>query len=179
MPKAHRDAAIQYSQPSYALTPGPSQRHHLSKSTPTPHRPLVYLADGQTLTQDHPLPRLPGQVGFAGDRPQDGLTLVSRQSMDTDNANAAYDHEPTFQPDMDEPVDFAQSRLRRKRVAQWKRWELEIIPMLIAPYMDLLESTLSLRTHRCRKSSYVHVQILEDISLLPSSNSRASLDLLS
>ena len=145
MPKAHRDATIQYSQPSYALTPGPSQRHHLSKSTPTPHRPLVYLADGEILTQDHPLPRLPGQVGFAGDRPQNGLILVSHQPMDTDNANTAYDHEPPSQPDMDEPVDPAKSRHRRKRVAQWKRWELEIIPMLIAPYMKLLESTLSLR----------------------------------
>jgi hypothetical protein len=46
---------------------------------------------------------------------------------------------------MDEHVDPAKSRHQRKRVAQWKRWELEVIPMLIAPYMELLESTLSLR----------------------------------
>ena len=130
------------------LTPGPSHRHHLSKSTPTAHRPLVYLADGETLTQNHPLPRLPGQVGFAGDRPQDGLVLVSRRpvdSEDTDISATVYDHEPTSHPDMEEPVDPAKSRHRRKRVAQWKRWEIEIIPTLIAPYMDLLEATLSLR----------------------------------
>ncbi len=148
MNKAHRDTPAQSSLPSYATTPGPSQRHHLSKSTPTPHRPLVYLADSETLTQDHPLPRLPGQVGFAGDRPQDGLVPVSRQPADPDNPNIAdlaFDYEPPFQPNMDEPVDPTRTRHRRKRVAQWKRWEFEIIPVLIAPYMNLLEATHSLR----------------------------------
>jgi hypothetical protein len=144
MNKAHRDAGAQFAPLSYTPTPGPSQRHHLSKSIPTPHRPLVYLADGETLTQDHPLPHLPGQVGFAGDRPQDGLVPVSRRPVDPDNPNPAVDYEP-FQPDADEPVDPAQSRHRRKRVAQWKRWQNEIIPVLIAPYMDLLEATQSLR----------------------------------
>jgi hypothetical protein len=31
---------------------------------------------------------------------------------------------------LDEPVDPAKSRHRRKRVAQWRRWDLEIIPAL-------------------------------------------------
>ena len=148
MNKAHRDAPAQSSPLSYTPTPGPSQRHHLSKSTLTPYRPLVYLADGETLTQDHPLPRLPGQVGFAGDRPQDGLVQVSRQPVDPDHPNishTAFDYGLPFQPDMDEPADLAKSRHRRKRVAQWKRWEFEIIPVLIAPYMNLMEATHSLK----------------------------------
>ena len=89
-------------------TPGPSQHHHLSKFKPTPQRALVYLADGETLTQDYPLPCLPGQVGFAGDWPQDGLVPVPHQPLLIDNhdgTNLGYNYDPPFQPNQDEPVD--------------------------------------------------------------------------
>jgi hypothetical protein len=148
MNKAHRDRAVEPSPLSYAPTPGPSQRHHLSKSKPAPHRPLVYLADGETLTQDYPLPRLPGQVGFAGDRPQDGLMLVPRQPPHIDNhdgANLGYDYDSPFQSNQDNPVDPARSRHRKKRVTQWRRWDIEIIPALINTYIKLLAATNSLR----------------------------------
>jgi len=112
MNKAHRDRAPEPSPPSYMPTPRPSQHHHLSKSKPTPQRPLVYLADGETLTQDYPLPCLPGQVGFAGDRPQDGLVLMPHQPPHLDNydgTNLGYDYNLPFQPNLDEPVDPAKS----------------------------------------------------------------------
>jgi len=150
MNKAHCDCAAEPSPPSYTPTPGPSQRHHLSISKPTPQRPLVYLADGETLTQDYPLPRLPGQVGFAGDRPQDGLVLVPRQPPPLDNhdgTNLGCDYDLPFQPNLEEPVDPAKSRHRRKRIAQWRRWDIEIIPALIGPYIKLLEATNSLRNN--------------------------------
>jgi hypothetical protein len=46
---------------------------------------------------------------------------------------------------LDEPVDPAKSRHQRKRVAQWRHWDLEIIPALIGPYIKLLAATNSLR----------------------------------
>jgi hypothetical protein len=46
---------------------------------------------------------------------------------------------------LDKPVDPAKSRHRRKRVAQWRRWEIDIIPVLIGPYLKLLAATNSLR----------------------------------
>ena len=108
MNKAHCDRAVEPSPPSYMPTPGPSQHHHLSKTKPTPQWPLVYLADGETLTQEYPLPRLPGQVGFAGDQPQDGLVLIPHQPLLLDNhdgTNLGYNYDPPFQPNQDEPVD--------------------------------------------------------------------------
>jgi hypothetical protein len=148
MNKTHRDRATAPSPPLYTPTPGPSQRHHLNKFKPNPQRPLVYLADGETLTQDYPLPRLPGQVGFAGDRLQDGLVPIPRQPLSLDNhggTNSGYDYDLPFEPNLDKPIDPAKSRHRRKRVAQWRRWDVEIIPVLIGPYIKLLATTNSLR----------------------------------
>ena len=148
MNKAHCDHAVEPSPLSYMPTPGPSQRHHLSKTKPTPQWPLVYLADGETLTQEYPLPRLPGQVGFAGDRPQDGLVLIPHQPPLLDNhdsTNLGYNYDLPFQPNQDEPMDPARSQHQRKRESQWRHWDIEIIPALIDPYIKLLVATNSLR----------------------------------
>ncbi|RDB22450.1 hypothetical protein Hypma_010172 [Hypsizygus marmoreus] len=54
---------------SYTPSPGPKHAHALKKGKVPP---LVFLSHGNTLIQDRYLPHLPGQVGFAGNRPQDG-----------------------------------------------------------------------------------------------------------
>ncbi|KIM35718.1 hypothetical protein M413DRAFT_14387 [Hebeloma cylindrosporum] len=164
MNKAHHDRAAEPSLPSYMPTPGPSQRHHLSQSKPTPRRPLVYLADRETLTQDYPLPRLPGQVGFAGGRPQDGLVPVPPPPPQFDNhdgTDPVYDYDPQFQPSLNDPVDPAKSRHRRKRVAQWRRWDIEVIPALIGPYINLLAATNSLRDNPPPPSRKASLELVE------------------
>lgn len=145
MPKAHRDALPV--PPSYAPVPGPSARHHRSKPTDPP--PLVYLADGQTLSQRRNLRRLPGQVGFAGDRIQNE-SLASPPRQHDENAirdeHQLHDHQPLYLPPSPSAALPSTSRHRRKREAQWKRWSNDVIPHLIGPYMDLLQATASLRT---------------------------------
>ncbi|KAJ7430688.1 hypothetical protein B0H11DRAFT_2391891 [Mycena galericulata] len=136
IPKAPRPS------PSYSPVSGPPLLPHHRKKNPV--RPLVYLHDGQTLAQDL-VPPLPGQVGFAGDRPQD-----------TDERPRAG---PDVVPEYDEPdggpiyinhaardADPADSRHSRKRVNQATRWMQTIIPMLVPIYIQLIEQTDNLRT---------------------------------
>jgi hypothetical protein len=130
---------------SYSPNPGPPLPHHRQKKFTD--RPLVYLSDGRTLAQGV-LPPLPGQVGFAGDRPQDGS---QRPRPAPDNApegdHAPYDFGPIFFDGRGADAPSAEdSRHSRKRENQTTRWLQNIVPLLIPIYIDLVQKTDNLRT---------------------------------
>ena len=108
---------------------------------------MVYLGNGQTLVQPV-LPALPGQVGFAGDRPEDGTSrpraapnnLLSMDDREYDLGPQYYDHAHA-------PADSTEStRHGRKRENQATRWLGTVIPLLIPIYMELVQRTENLRT---------------------------------
>ena len=140
--KKFRSANSPRSPLTYKPHPGPPRPHHLTK--PSGIQPLVYLTLGETRTQQPCLPRLPGQVGFAGDRPQDGELRPAPVPDDVDD-NLPHMFGPV-DPDIgtvdDVPVT---TRHCRKRANQTARWTTEVIPRLILPYMEYMHQTLSLR----------------------------------
>ena len=140
--KKFRSADSPRSPLTYKPHPGPPRPHHLTK--PSGIQPLVYLNLGETLTQQPCLPWLPGQVGFAGDRPQDGEL---RPAPVPDNVD---DHWPHMFSPVDGDIGTVDAapvptRHRRKRANQTARWTTEVIPRLILPYMEYMHQTLSLR----------------------------------
>ena len=127
---------------TYKPQPGPTRPHHRTK--PGGIQPLVYLTHGETLVQQPCLPCLPGQVGFAGDRPQDGLLRPAPVPDDIDNhlpqPSLAYD---VFNESISDPL--VPSHHHRKRANQTARWANEVIPRLILPYMEYMHETSFLR----------------------------------
>jgi hypothetical protein len=139
LPKTDRTPA------SYSPSTGGPLPHHRQKQFRD--RPLVYLSDGRTLAQGV-LPPLPGQVGFAGDRPQDGSR---RPRPAPDNAPEAdhppYDFDPIYFDRRDPDAPGANdSRHSRKRENQTARWLQNIIPLLIPIYIEVVQKTDNLRT---------------------------------
>lgn len=130
---------------TYTPSPGPKPP---TQSTRARVPPLVFLPHRKTLVQNHYLPRLSGQVGFAGDRLQDGRsrpipepnTTELHDDMGFNDGPFVVDHQDIVDSDYP-PI----SRHRRKKAKQWERWQNEVIPRLIAPYMVLLYDTESLR----------------------------------
>ncbi|KAJ6581299.1 hypothetical protein B0H19DRAFT_1251527 [Mycena capillaripes] len=115
LPKVPRDPL------SYSLIPGPQLPHHRQKDLKI--RPLVYLSNGRTLAQSV-LPPLPGQVAFAGNRPQDGTPRPRTGADNTpDTSNTPH------------------SRHARKRQNQTTRWLQTIIPLLLPIYVQLVAKT--------------------------------------
>ena len=143
-----KDLTRQAASPVYTPTRGPRPPHHRTKLTRI--RPLVYLADNETLSQSLHLPPLPGQVAFAGDRPQDGHARVAPVP---DVFGASADPFLLADDDIFGPIfvafdreDLPQRQKRQqKKARQWQRWISEVIPQLIAPYLRLLCETKSLR----------------------------------
>ncbi|RDB25584.1 hypothetical protein Hypma_006945 [Hypsizygus marmoreus] len=130
---------------SYTPSPGPKRGHVLQKGRIPP---LVFLSHGNMLVQDRYLPRLPGQVGFAGDRPQDGTRRPPVADADQNTEPQGLDDNSFVLHEYSESdlVDQTQvSRHRRKREKQWERWQQEVIPKLIGLYMELMCATKSLR----------------------------------
>ncbi|KAF5374692.1 hypothetical protein D9615_008922 [Tricholomella constricta] len=127
---------------SYTPIPGPSRPHHLSR--PDGIRPLVYLHHGESLIQQPNLLRIPGQVGFAGDRPLDTNTSPAPPAENADpfSENMLEDDLTYVLPST---VDAVHTRYRKKRFNQSNRWMMEVIPSLIIPYMHYLSMSLSLR----------------------------------
>lgn len=124
----------------YTPTTGPSRPHHLSKANPKKPRPLVYLSDGHTLSQAPGLTPIAGQIGFAGDRPQDGqlrphpfepLNEVPVDPYPMDNLMFMHDESQSLLQDY-----HTISRHRRRRLNQSNRWLNEVIPALVLPYMN-------------------------------------------
>lgn len=122
---------------SYRLTPMVTPK---GKGRKRGNEALVLLPNGITLTQNPAIPRLPGQVGFRGDRP------VNLE----DFALAAQESEmpvpPMSEVEFVETPDYTSpSKHRTKRLRQWERWTTEILPLIISPYLELQHSTQSLR----------------------------------
>ncbi|KAJ3979061.1 hypothetical protein F5890DRAFT_1421892, partial [Lentinula detonsa] len=150
--------------------------------------PLVLLTNGRALTQNPRLPRLPGQVGLRGDRP---VTV-------NDIARAGREGGPGTAPPMEDYTDSAEllspSKHRRKRLKQWQTWTGEMIPMIILPYMELLEKTGSLREeanlqlrgsqcHCCKQGRWLAIAVIrfskiEQVRLWASSCHSAALQLV-
>ncbi|KAF8957681.1 hypothetical protein BDZ97DRAFT_1669429 [Flammula alnicola] len=140
------DSALTLSPKSYTPIKGSDRPHHLSK--PKKDRPVVYLADGITLTQASGLPSLSGQIGFAGDRPQDKRPRPSPvESEEQDDYQEPSLGGLAFMSSLAGPrsPENSSSRYRRRRDNQTQRWLLNVIPKLILPYMKLVNDTQSLR----------------------------------
>ncbi|KAJ7493740.1 hypothetical protein FB451DRAFT_1387890 [Mycena latifolia] len=112
---------------SYAPLRGLPIPHHRRKDQTGP---LVYLCDGQTLAQRWLL-RLPGQVGFSGDRPQD-----------TADRPCTGPEAGTAQPDFG-PMHFDNGGAVDNLSYRWKH---EVIPTLLPIYIQLIHQTDNLHT---------------------------------
>lgn len=129
---------------SHALQPGPPVPHqrkkvpeHISRRTD------VLLYGGKTLTQPR-LPALFSQYGPVEPRDNQPAPPMSEEDLAAEEeAQAAsedpdimyFDHTPPPRPDQH----------RRKRAAQWQRWQNEVIPGLLPHFARLLQETKSLR----------------------------------
>lgn len=132
---------------SGTLVSGPKHREILAKHAKIP--PLVLLPHDESLVQNQYLRRLPGQVGFLFGKPEseDGSSMqddagsrreqLERQCQDKDN--------PFILDECSNRIDSPISRYRRKKEKQWERWQVDVIPRLIIPYMKLMCNTKSLR----------------------------------
>ncbi|KAJ7899941.1 hypothetical protein B0H13DRAFT_2336707 [Mycena leptocephala] len=134
--------------PAYALLPGPYVPHHLAKvPAHIARRPDIQLFGGITLIQ----PRLPSLLG------QFGLTELrdnARRPPPMSPSDAAADNfaeAASDNPDMmpidhtPPPPDPNPGQHRRKRAAQWQRWQQEVIPALLPHFARLLQEMKSLR----------------------------------
>lgn len=103
--------------------------------------PLVMLPNGVRLTQHPGLPRLPGQVGFAGERPvtEDEIARAADDNHLTNVESLLHDELPLNELDLP-----GTSKHRQKRVKQSERWLTQVIPDLIQPYLQLQRKTQSL-----------------------------------
>lgn len=128
---------------SYAPRAGPSYPNHLSRAAAAPaERPLVFLPGGRTLTQNL-VPPLPGQVGFNGDRPQDGRARAPPLPDAHTTMGSRADDPPFIIIDSDSTL--VNQRHRRKKRAQWLRWQEDIIPRLLPNFLELFHVTQSFR----------------------------------
>lgn len=127
--KERQAAAAAAATPSYTPVPGPKVPHQ-NKRVPEHlrSRPDIYLADGRTLEQ----PRLPPFVGETIGRPSN----ADAQGLGLGDDIWA----PERTPPPQESTQHA-----RKRAAQWRRWQEDVIPLLIDHYVRLLHKTKSLR----------------------------------
>jgi hypothetical protein len=126
---------------SYLPTQGPGISHHRQKiPSHIRNRPEIYLANGRTLVQPH-LPPLLGHVGFTEFSTCGRTHMVTRPEKDVEeNLRSEPD---LWEPDRTPPP--SPSKHGRKRVAQWQRWQTEVIPNLIPHYIDVLYESKSLR----------------------------------
>lgn len=119
--------------------------HYLSR--PSGIRPLVLLPDERTFTQQRNLKPLPGQVGFAGDRPLNSCSSPPADGSQTADVTGDLEDPSGIMLFSSPSADFAPavSNHRRKRENQTIRWKSEVIPRLIMPYMRLVSQTESFR----------------------------------
>ena len=128
--KKERQAAAAAT-PSYTPLPGPKVPHH-NKKIPEHlrSRPDIYLADGRTLEQPR-LPPLFGRLREAVER------APNAEELELDDPDL-------WAPDRTPPPQES-TQHSRKRAAQWRRWQEDVIPYLIDHYVRLLHETKSLR----------------------------------
>lgn len=98
--------------------------------------PKIYAPHGQRFIQHHNLPIPPGQLG-----------LLERIPGATESwIPSANSHVASGQHTVDNTVFHPVSSLhQRKRIAQNNRWNTEVIPQLVRPYLALMRKTQNLR----------------------------------
>jgi hypothetical protein len=106
-----------------------------------PDVPLVVLPNGEMLTQTPGLPRLPGQVGFTGNRPVTLDDIIHAGDV----PNVAPVNELAQETYHDDSGLHSPSKHRLKRMKQSHVWNSEVIPSLVNTFLELQRKTLSLR----------------------------------
>lgn len=128
------------SSPSYLAIPGPSVPHYRRRiQTYIRDRPDVFLANGRTLIQ----PRLPPLFGHVG------LAETTRQrNADEDRPNVdAGEEDPFLLASERSPPPADRTQHRRKREAQWRRWQGEVIPKLLPHFVRVMHQSKSFRDY--------------------------------
>lgn len=125
-----RRATRQQEQPDYSHTVYLSPR---KRTCTIQALPRIYAPNGQRFTQNFNLPTPSGQVGlFEGiGKPTETIPLAPKLRIEAT---------PNIP---DDPVVI--SLHQRKRIAQNNRWNTEVIPRLVRPYLRLLRKTQNLR----------------------------------
>ncbi|KAJ7194705.1 hypothetical protein GGX14DRAFT_678291 [Mycena pura] len=131
--KERQAAAAAAATLSYTPVPGPKVPHH-NKKIPEHlrSRPDIYLADGRTLEQ----PRLPPLFGHMGE--------TNERAPNAEVQGLGLDDPDLWAPERTPPPQES-TQHSRKRAAQWRRWQEDVIPTLIDHYVRLLHQTKSLR----------------------------------
>ncbi|KAJ7857948.1 hypothetical protein B0H14DRAFT_2578119 [Mycena olivaceomarginata] len=113
-------------------------------------QPEVLLYNGRTLVQPR-MPALLAQYGLAEER-SDGHAppLASDEDLAAEElAVAALDGPDLMFIEHTPPPD--PTKHRRKRAAQWQRWQNEVLPKLLPHFAQLLQETKSLREMDSRR----------------------------
>ncbi|KAG6807735.1 hypothetical protein H0H92_006576 [Tricholoma furcatifolium] len=108
---------------SYTPQPGPSRPRAIKSGPKLPK--LTFIGHGKTLQQRN--------------------TFLPRKDQPPPPPELPYDLENPFLDHGDDPDIGDTTRHRQKRANQWKRWQEEVIPSLIDPYMTYLYRSESLR----------------------------------
>lgn len=94
--------------------------------------PQIYAPQGRRYIQQRNLPIPPGQLGLLERVPETATqhvsTLKSPEKANTNDGNAV-----------------AVSLHQRKRIAQNNRWNVEVIPRIVRPYLHLVHATNNLK----------------------------------
>ena len=126
---------------SFLPVPGPPLAHPLARADRhNENRKTVFLNNGQTLVQP-PLPPLLQHPWFTGAPPNNATN-----DMPLSEDPRADDYDPSTIIHLERsppPPDPTQHR--RKRAAQWRRWQGEVLPNLVPTFVRILYETKSLR----------------------------------
>jgi hypothetical protein len=134
---SRKDRAAAAKAPTYLAVPGPSVAHPLARAERhDENRKAVYLRNGQTLVQP-PLPPLlhPWFVEPTPDHAP--RTLPGEEPVEYDGRDIVPLERSPPPPDP--------TQHRRKRTAQWRRWQGEVLPNLLPTFVHVLHETKSLR----------------------------------
>lgn len=118
----------------------PNSPHSKSPSKRTA-RPILYGVNSSILSQ-RKLPTPVGQFGFL-ERPH--LSLDSAASMSIE-PNISLDSAAAMSIEPNSPTNFSATPTahQRKRLAQTLRWQNQILPLLVAPYMKYVQESANL-----------------------------------
>ncbi|KAJ3712522.1 hypothetical protein C8R42DRAFT_594593 [Lentinula raphanica] len=117
-------------------SPSPSRQRNITR------QPTLYLANGQKFIQRPRLAQPLGQIGLL-ERPRIPLSDTVESGSN--------DREPETIISFATPIVSAH---QHKRLVQTRRWQTEVLPRLIQPYMSLLRQTTNLR-HEPKRSEKV------------------------
>ncbi|KAJ3748154.1 hypothetical protein EV360DRAFT_57113 [Lentinula raphanica] len=117
-------------------SPSPSRRRNITR------QPTLYLANGQKFIQRPRLAQPLGQIGLL-ERPRIPLSDTVESGSN--------DCEPETIISFATPIVSAH---QHKCLVQTRRWQTEVLPRLIQPYMSLLHQTTNLR-HEPKRSEKV------------------------